>query len=124
MGHFVMASTIKYRLAPDPVGKMILGRTRLLQSAQGQKIVHQRPIDLKEDTVLLFYCNELFTYSTAALRSLILLGGYLKWMGYAGLVVPKFIRDAVYRFIAKNRYRWFGTKACLLPDSNLKDRFI
>lgn len=64
------------------------------------------------------------TQSTAALRVLKLLGN--KWaLLYAFIIVPKFIRDVVYRFIAKNRYRWFGKReSCWLPTPGLKNRFL
>jgi predicted DCC family thiol-disulfide oxidoreductase YuxK len=41
------------------------------------------------------------------------------------LAVPRPIRDAVYRFIAANRYRWFGQKpACELPNTPDRERFL
>ena len=41
------------------------------------------------------------------------------------LVVPQFLRDAVYRFIARNRYRWFGKEeTCRVPTPELKARFL
>jgi predicted DCC family thiol-disulfide oxidoreductase YuxK len=44
---------------------------------------------------------------------------------YALIIVPKFIRDAVYNFIAKNRYRWFGKQeSCWVPTPALKSLFL
>ena len=41
------------------------------------------------------------------------------------LVVPRFLRDAVYRFVAHHRYRWFGkTDECRLPTPELRARFL
>ena len=46
----------------------------------------------------------------------------LLWMF---IVVPWFIRDAVYRLIARNRYRWFGREeACRIPTPELRARFL
>ena len=40
-------------------------------------------------------------------------------------VFPRFLRDFIYRIIAKNRYRWFGKHAhCVLPTPAQRDRFI
>jgi predicted DCC family thiol-disulfide oxidoreductase YuxK len=40
-------------------------------------------------------------------------------------VFPRFLRDFVYRIVAKNRYRWFGKHAhCVLPTAAQRDRFI
>lgn len=63
--------------------------------------------------------------STAALK----IGGYLKFpwsfLAKAGLFVPKFLRDWVYRQIAQHRYQWFGKKdVCMLPTEPLKARFL
>ena len=40
-------------------------------------------------------------------------------------VVPRPIRDTVYDFIAKNRYKWFGKKEeCMVPTPEVKARFL
>ena len=76
-----------------------------------------RTFILKEDNVI-------YTRSTAVLRVLKHLGG-LWSLGYAFIIVPRFIRDAVYNFISRNRYKWFGEKKeCWIPDPALKDRFL
>jgi predicted DCC family thiol-disulfide oxidoreductase YuxK len=42
-----------------------------------------------------------------------------------GPLVPKPLRDAVYRFVARNRYRWFGRQdACLVPAPEVRARFL
>jgi predicted DCC family thiol-disulfide oxidoreductase YuxK len=44
---------------------------------------------------------------------------------YVFIVVPKFIRDAVYNLVARNRYKWFGKKnECWLPGPEWKARFL
>ncbi len=41
------------------------------------------------------------------------------------LIVPAFIRNVIYDFIAKNRYRWYGKKeSCMIPTPELKSRFL
>jgi predicted DCC family thiol-disulfide oxidoreductase YuxK len=41
------------------------------------------------------------------------------------LVVPRFIRDRVYDFIAAHRYRWFGREeVCVIPTPELRRRFL
>jgi predicted DCC family thiol-disulfide oxidoreductase YuxK len=49
-----------------------------------------------------------YAYSTAILKHFVMLGGYLRILGFLGLAVPRIIRDPVYRFVANNRYAWFG----------------
>jgi predicted DCC family thiol-disulfide oxidoreductase YuxK len=44
---------------------------------------------------------------------------------YGFIIVPRFLRDAVYNFVAKNRYRFFGKKdECMMPTQDLLDRFL
>ncbi|GAB3348878.1 thiol-disulfide oxidoreductase DCC family protein [Lysobacter tyrosinilyticus] len=39
--------------------------------------------------------------------------------------MPQSLRDRVYRWLARNRYRWFGrNETCLLPPAGLADRFL
>ena len=49
-----------------------------------------------------------YTHSTAIFKHWTLLGGGLKFLGCLGLAIPRFLRDPLYYFIAKNRYAWFG----------------
>jgi len=40
-------------------------------------------------------------------------------------IIPTCLRNAVYDFIARRRYRWFGKKeACMIPDNAFKQRFL
>ncbi|MBS1928646.1 MAG: thiol-disulfide oxidoreductase DCC family protein [Chitinophagaceae bacterium] len=65
-----------------------------------------------------------YTKSTAALRVSRYLSWPVNWL-YGFIIVPPFIRDAVYNLIAKNRYRWFGKlKECMIPTAQLKNRFL
>ncbi len=48
-----------------------------------------------------------------------------KFLRILGSLTPKFIRDSIYNFIAKNRYKWFGKyESCLIPDDKIKSKFI
>lgn len=82
---------------------------------------HSGPVP---DTVVLVHEGKLYQQSEAALRAAQLLG--FPWMLLAVFwVVPRPIRDAVYRWIARNRYRWFGRKeACPLPSPETSARFL
>jgi predicted DCC family thiol-disulfide oxidoreductase YuxK len=68
--------------------------------------------------------GKLYSKSTGALRMLKYIGG-LWSLAYAFIIIPKFIRDAVYNLVARNRYRWFGKKnECWLPKQEWKNRFL
>jgi predicted DCC family thiol-disulfide oxidoreductase YuxK len=96
-----------------------------LQSAAGQILLNQYGLstsDLK--SFVLIEDNEAFTETTAALRVTKYL--YTPWpMMQAFLVLPTFLRDPVYNFIARNRYKWFGKKEeCMVPTPELRSRFL
>lgn len=68
--------------------------------------------------------GKVYQKSTAALRVAKKLNGFWPLL-YAFVVVPRFIRDAVYDFIAKNRYKWFGKQeSCWVPTPELKSKFL
>lgn len=96
-----------------------------MQSRLGQELL--RRFGLSPDTLTTFVlveAGEHFTKSTAALRVAAGLGG--GWpLASVLLAVPRPIRDAVYDWVAKNRYRWFGRlDQCLVPVPDVRDRFI
>ena len=68
--------------------------------------------------------GRIYRESGAALRVAQHLG--LPWMLLAVFqVVPRPLRDAIYRWVAANRYDWFGTRSqCRLPTPELQARFI
>jgi len=96
-----------------------------LQSAAAEKILpaHQlSPGDLS--SFLFIEHGKLYDRSTAALRVCRHLKGL--WpLCYGMMIVPKFIRDGIYNYIAKNRYKWFGQKdACMIPSAEVRSRFL
>ena len=96
-----------------------------LQGAYGLKVLADLPESFSSlKTFILIEEGKVFTRSTAALRVAKKLAVPVNWL-YGFIIVPAFIRDAVYNFISKNRYRWFGKKdACMIPSSELKQRFL
>ncbi|MDN4165424.1 DCC1-like thiol-disulfide oxidoreductase family protein [Cytophagales bacterium LB-30] len=77
------------------------------------------------DSILLWENNVLYTKSLAALRIAKSLPGAWPILYYIGILFPRVIRDAVYDFIARNRYRWFGKSAtCRLPTEAERSKFL
>ena len=82
-------------------------------SLQSKWAAEHLPEHLKnEDSVVLFMHGQFHIRSKAALLILEQLPGY-RWTKVFHLV-PAFLRDLVYRIIAKTRYRFFGTGYCTL----------
>ena len=74
---------------------------------------------------ILFYTEgKYYEKSSAILKLCKTLGGFF-YIFQLGYLLPPFLRNGIYTFIANNRYRWFGTTAhCSVPTTNLKDRFL
>jgi predicted DCC family thiol-disulfide oxidoreductase YuxK len=96
-----------------------------LQSEYGKILLEKYNLDpLSLKSVVFVNENEVFTQSSAVLKIANQLGGIWK-ITQVAYVIPMFIRDAVYGFIAKNRYRWFGAQdVCWIPTLELKNRFL
>jgi predicted DCC family thiol-disulfide oxidoreductase YuxK len=116
------SSSVQFILKRDKKNQFLFGS---LQGPSGQACLQQ--FNLPADTFNSFMLVEgdrLYTRSSGALRMLKYLGGAWPLL-YAFIIVPKFIRDAVYDFVAKNRYKWFGKKdECWVPDALLKSKFL
>ncbi len=96
-----------------------------LQSPAGQALLAGHGLtDSVPDSVVLVEDGRCFTRSTAARRSARRLSG--PWpLLYPLILIPRPLRDATYRWVARNRYRWFGRKdQCRLPTPDLAARFI
>ena len=98
-----------------------------LQSEIGQEIINAFNIDvLQTDSILLFdpKAHRIYSKSTAALR----IAKQLKFPNMLMsifFIIPTGIRNWVYDYIARNRYKWFGKKeACMIPTPELKARFM
>jgi predicted DCC family thiol-disulfide oxidoreductase YuxK len=102
-----------------------LFRFASLQSEAAQELLRQS--DLSEDhlkSVVLYHQDRFYTHSDAVLESARLLGGAWSLL-YVFKIIPRFIRDGIYNWIARNRYRWFGKKdQCMIPTPELKSRFL
>jgi predicted DCC family thiol-disulfide oxidoreductase YuxK len=94
-----------------------------LQSKLGEQLI-QHIADQTLDSVILLFQNKYYTESSAILKIASILG-FPYSLAMIAYVIPAFLRNMMYRFIAKNRYKWFGKKeACMLPDPALKSRFL
>lgn len=76
------------------------------------------------ESVVLVEGGSIYTKSDAALRILKKIG--FPWvLFYPFIIIPKFIRDWVYDWVAKNRYKWFGkSEVCRIPNPDILERFL
>lgn len=96
-----------------------------LQSDTGRQLLaHFGLAGPAPDTVVVVWEGRLYTRSDAALEIARLLGSPWSWFSVFR-IVPRRMRNALYNWVARHRYRWFGRRAeCWLPRPEWKDRFI
>jgi predicted DCC family thiol-disulfide oxidoreductase YuxK len=76
------------------------------------------------DSFVLVTNSKAYLKSSAALQLIQHLPWYWQWARLLW-VVPRPIRDGVYNWIARNRYKWFGKKdACMIPTPEVRSRFL
>ncbi|WP_167596536.1 thiol-disulfide oxidoreductase DCC family protein [Leeuwenhoekiella sp. ZYFB001] len=115
-------SAINFIIKHDPKG---IFKFASLQGETGKKLLAQHNIDPQEtDSIVLIDNDQVSVKSSAALRIAKNLNqGYPLLFGF--MIIPTFIRNGVYDFIAANRYKWFGKKeSCMLPTPELRSRFL
>lgn len=102
-----------------------LFRFASLQSDAGTLLLRNKYPDSNfPDSIILVIGSKFYTRSTAALLIARKLGGIISLL-YGFIIVPAFIRNLLYKVIAKNRYKWFGrTAECMMPTSELQSRFL
>lgn len=113
---------VNFVIAHDPDGQFKFG---ILQSEPAQRILHDLHMPTTDyQTFLLLEEGHVFTKSTAALRVIRQLSRW--WpLYYLCVLVPAPIRDVVYDFVARHRYRWMGrTATCRVPTREERDRFV
>lgn len=100
-------------------------RFAAMQGAQGSALLRQHGLDPQDPaSFLLLDAHGAWTDTDAILRVLAGLGGVWRLSGALG-VLPRSWRDAAYRMLARNRYRWFGRHdACHLPAPEHIARFL
>ena len=96
-----------------------------LQSEFGQNKLKELGLNAEEfDSIVLLSNDKIYQKSTAALKVARKLTGL--WpMLYAFIIIPPFIRHAVYSLVARNRYRIWGRRdECRIPTPEIRQRFM
>ena len=117
------AGVVRFAIARDPAARL---RFAPLQSELGRSLLRRHGFDPEAlGTVILVDGDGAHDRSTAALRLATHLRAPWRWLGGPLLVLPRGFRDAVYDFVARHRYRWFGRREeCLVPTPELRSRFL
>lgn len=95
-----------------------------LQSAAGEALKKQYNVLPAADTIVFIDKGKAYTYARAGIR----VCRYLDWpvkLFYGFIIVPGFISQPIYKWIARNRYKWFGRKdSCMIPTPAVRSRFL
>ncbi|THD32519.1 MAG: thiol-disulfide oxidoreductase DCC family protein [Flavobacterium johnsoniae] len=116
-------SSIQFIIKHD---KKDIFRFVALQSKIGLEIIKHIGIDTsKIDSILLYEPGKAYYYKAqAALKIAKELGGIYTAISWFS-ILPNFLTNTVYDYIAKNRYKWYGKKeACMIPTPELKAKFL
>jgi predicted DCC family thiol-disulfide oxidoreductase YuxK len=115
------SSSVRFIIKRDSKRKFLFAS---LQSDYAREILSANSLDDSMRTIVLIKNSRVYLQSDAVLEISLELGGL--WPVFYSLkIIPRFIRNSAYRFVSRNRYRWFGkTDACWLPSPDLSSRFI
>ena len=96
-----------------------------LQSEAGQKLLQQYNLSTKDfDSFVLIDGGKVYKKSSASLKVM----NRLPWIWKPAQIfwiIPAAFRNAIYDFVARNRYKWFGKKEqCMIPTPELRKRFL
>jgi len=114
--------SVNFILDRDPKDKF---RFASLQSEKGQALLQTHSLPTQDfNSFVYIKKGKVYLQSTAALKVLQTIGGLWSLL-YLFIIVPPFIRDSVYDFISKNRYKFFGKKEmCRVPTPEERVRFL
>ena len=111
--------SVQFVIARDPAARFHFAS---LQSAKGRELRAQHSVTA--DSVVLVEDGRAYVESEAAWRIAAHLGPPWSWLALAR-VLPVGWRNALYRWVARHRYRWFGRQeVCWLPTPELAARFL
>lgn len=115
-------ASVRFIIERDPQGYFQFAS---LQSAVGQQFLRQHGLaQAPLSSIVLIEAGRAYTRSDAALRIAQNLVRPWPLVAY-GRWIPRPLRDAVYGWIANNRYRWFGqTAQCMMPSRQTRSRFL
>ena len=116
-------SSIQYVIKHD---RKDIFRFTALQSDLGQEILNHIGIDRKNiDSIILYEPGVAYFYkSSAAIEIAKDLGGIFTLAGIFRFI-PDFLRNTLYDYVARNRYKWYGKQeACMIPTPELKAKFL
>jgi predicted DCC family thiol-disulfide oxidoreductase YuxK len=104
----------------DPAGQFVFAP---IQGETAEKMLTPEERS-RIETVILIAGGIKYHRSEAVLRVLVGLGGRYKFF-LLGFIIPTFLRDKIYAWVARHRYAWFGQRDfCRLPEAHERQRLL
>ena len=116
--------SVQFVIQRDP---QKLFRLAALQSSSAQRLLTECGVDPSSlpDSLILVEDHTVYVRSDAVLRIGRALPFPWSMLAAAGLWIPRILREPVYQWVARNRYRWFGRReTCRMPQEGDLDRFL
>lgn len=113
---------VRFVVRHDPNG---IFKFAAQQSPDGDAMIRRRlQSPPRLSSIILIAGDALYTESSAMFEIFARLGAPWSWIALLR-IIPPWLCDGVYRFVARHRYRWFGrTEVCQMPSSEMRSRFI
>lgn len=114
---------VRFLLARDRENRF---RFAAMQSTVGRALLAEHGLDPDDPTSLLLIESGVAWTDTDAIRRVLnTLGGPWRLASASMVLLPRLLRDPLYRLVARNRYRWFGRhKVCMMPSTETEHRFL
>lgn len=114
-------ATVDFLIRHDRTGRLHFGA---FQDDVPAALLRHHGVEGPPTTVYLIEGDQLYIESEAILHLLRYLGP--GWQVFRlGRIIPRPLRDRIYKWVSRNRYRWFGTKAtCRIPTPEERERFL
>ena len=115
---------VQFIIRKDPEGYF---KFSSLQSSIAADLLAKAGHPIKSDrmdSIILLENSRVYTRSDAVLQISKNLSGVWKFF-YGFIIIPRPVRNAIYDWVASNRYKWFGRKdSCMVPTGDLISRFL
>lgn len=115
-------STVQFIIKRDHKAKFHFAS---LQSAAGQSLLHKFNLPANDFQSFIYIKGDTYYSRSSGAINVMKDLGHIWQLAYIFIIIPPFIRDFVYNFIAKNRYKMFGRQeSCMIPTLEIKQRFL
>lgn len=113
---------VNFIIEHDVTGEILFSAA---QTPAGEELQALAGVDALDDETFLFIDRgRVFVRAKAATRLFRYFSGGWRLLSVLHYL-PAFLLDPLYRYVARNRYRWYGKKSsCMLPSPELESRFL